>query len=139
MERFTLHTAAPFTGRVIGAGTSESRDHNHDTDYLVPANTTDTSGVRRIKCSACRWQETTIYVTDDGQFVVHTIGRSVVPGESDRHRVTFTSSAYEIVEVLTVKGNKEPFLPDPSARALAQAAAVDDDVQEAYVNRAVYR
>lgn len=136
MERFTLHTAAPFTGRIIGAGTSESRDHNHPGDYMTPG---IASGERRLKCSACRWQETTIFVTDDDRFVVHTVGRSIVPGESDRHRVTFTSSAYEIVEVLTVKGNKEPFLPDPSARALAQAAAVDDDVQEAYVNRAVYR
>lgn len=137
MERFELHTAAPFTGRVIGAGTSEAADHNHATDYLEPA--VYNAGERRRKCSACRWLETTIYETDTGGFVVHTIGRSIVPGENDRHRVTSTDSAFEVVEVLTIKGINEPFLPDPSARALAQAAHLNEDVREAYVNRAVYR
>ena len=45
----------------------------------------------------------------------------------------------EVVEILTVKGQTDPFIPAPSARALAQAADKDDDIQEAYVNRAVYR
>jgi len=139
MERFTLHTAEPFTGRIIGAGTSESRDHNHASDYMEPAAYTGDTSQRRRKCSACRWLESTIYETDTGGFVVHTVGRSIVPGETDRHKITFTGSAFEVVEVLTIKGINEPFLPDPSARALAQAASLNEDVREAYVNRAVYR
>lgn len=53
--------------------------------------------------------------------------------------MTFTPSAYELVEILTVKNAPEPYIPLPSARALAQAASKDDDVREAYIDRAVYR
>lgn len=140
MERFTLHTnngEQSFTGRIIGASTSETPHHNHPGDYMPPR-TPDAHG-RRAKCSACRWLETTIYLTDTDKYVVHTVGRSIVPGEQDYIRVTFTDSAYEAVEVLTVKSAPEPFIPLPSARALAQAADRDDAMQEAYVNRAVYR
>lgn len=140
MESFTLHTETgdhTFTGKIIGASTSEAQFHNHPGDYLLPAQSGTTG--RRLKCSACRWLETKLYTTDAGKYVVHTIGRSVVPGEQDYARVTFTESAYEVVELLTVRGQAEPFIPRPSARALAQAADRDDDMHDAYVNRAVVR
>lgn len=140
MERITLSAGAEkheFSGTVIGAATSESPHHSHPEDYLSAASPPQTG--RRQKCSACRWLETTLYRTDDDRYVVYTNGRSIVPGEQDYVRVTITSSAYEVVEVLTVKKAAEPFIPLPSARALAQAASRDDDIQEAYVNRAVYR
>lgn len=140
MKSFTLHTETgdhTFTGEVLGTATSEARNHNHDSDFLS-ATTPPVEG-RRAKCSACRWLETTIYATDNGKFVIHTNGRSIVPGEKDYVRVTFTESAYEVVEILTVKGQKEPFIPAPSARALAQAASVDEDMRDAYVERAVVR
>lgn len=141
MESFTLHTDTgnhTFTGKVIGASTSEAQHHNHEGPFLLPSITRDGTG-RRLKCSACRWLETTIYVTDTDKYVVHTIGRTIVPGEQDYPRVTFTESAYEVVELLTVRGHDEPFIPRPSARALAQAADRDDDMHDAYVNRAVTR
>lgn len=137
METITLSTGHVFAGRIIGASTSEAPGHNHAGDYLSP--TVATENGRRTKCSACRWLETTLYITDAGGYVVHTVGRSIVPGEQDYPRVTFTDSAYEVVELLTVKKSGEPFIPLPSARALAQAADRDDAIQEAYVNRAVYR
>src|SRR5688572_5946158 len=110
VKSFTLRTndkVHEFDGVQLGAATSESGFHNHPGDFLdatVPPQTG-----RRTKCSACRWLETSIYLTRDDKYVVHTIGRTIVPGEEDRHRVTFTSSAYEIVEVLTVKSAPEPF------------------------------
>jgi hypothetical protein len=140
MQEHTLSTPTGdhvFTGRIIGAGTSEAAHHNHTEDFLSPRTPDGTE--RRRKCSACRWLETTLYRTEDKKYVVHTIGRSIVPGEIDYIRVTFTTSAYEMVEILTVKSAREPYIPDPSARALAQAAELYDDVQEAYVNRAVVR
>lgn len=140
MKSFTLHTENgehSFDGVVLGTATSEAQYHNHDSDYLTAA--APPKEGRRQKCSACRWLETTIYLKAGGQYVVHTNGRSIVPGERDYVRVTFTDSAYEVVEILTVKGQTDPFIPAPSARALAQAADKDDDIQEAYVNRAVYR
>jgi hypothetical protein len=139
MQEHTLTTPTGdhvFNGRVIGASTSEASHHNHDGEYL-PRSTP--GGERRRKCSACRWLETTLYRTDTGKYVVHTIGRSIVPGEIDYIRVTFTPSAYEVVEICTVKNAAEPYIPDPSARALAQASEDDDAIQEAYVNRAVVR
>lgn len=141
MQSFTLHNqagqAVEFEGSILGASTSEARSHNHPGDFLVPTQTRP--GERRAKCSACRWLETTIYLASDDSFVVHTVGRSIVPGEQDYHRLTFTKSGYEVVEVLTVKSGPEPFIPLPSARALAQAADRDDLIQDAYVNRAVFR
>jgi hypothetical protein len=141
MESITLHVDGAehvFDGTALGAATSESRYHSHPEDFLAPS-TPSAAVSRRQKCSACRWLETKIYKTADGRFVAHTVGRSIVPGEQDYVRVTFTPSAYELVEILTVKGQTEPFIPLPSARALAQAAAKDDDVHDAYINRAVVR
>jgi hypothetical protein len=119
-----------FEGVVLGKASSENEFHtDHPGDYAV-------SGDRRQKCSACRWLETTIYKTTEGSFIAHTVGRSIVPGEIDFARVTETTSAFELIELLTVKGYK-PYLPDPSARALAQAADKDEKIRDAFVNRAV--
>jgi hypothetical protein len=48
-----------------------------------------------------------------------------------------TSSAVALVDLLTVRGKQSPYLPLPSARALAQAADIDDDIFDAFNNRAV--
>lgn len=119
-----------FTGQLLGEASSEEDVHTHDDDF-GPARSN-----RRMKCHACRWLETKIYRRADGVFVAHTIGRSSIPGEVDYARVFTTPSAFELVEVLTVRRGR-PFLPLPSARALAQAAAYDDKIENAYVNRAV--
>jgi hypothetical protein len=122
-----------FTGTLLGHASSESRFHNHDTDYVSSG--FDGNG-RKIKCSACRWHEATIYRDENGGFVLHTVGRTIIPGEVDFAKVSRTTSAYELEEMMVVRGDK-PYRPRTSAQALAQAAALDEDIRDAYVNRAV--
>ena len=133
-----------FQGVIIGSASSEHDNHRgHPNTNWAP---------RRVKCSACRWLEVTIFLCRDGDpktddeltysYVVQTVGLSNVPGEVDFERLWKTSSAFEVVELLTVRrsqtnGTTETFIPPQHARALAQAATLDEDIREAYVNRAV--
>jgi hypothetical protein len=84
-----------------------------------------------------RWFEVDLYKTHDATFIVHTRGLSTVPGERTRIRIVETTSAFEVVELLTVNHGGKIYLPRQSARALSQAAQWDDDIRDAYVNRAV--
>lgn len=72
-------------------------------------------------------------------FLVLTYGLSDVPGEVDKRRASWTDSPHEIIEFLTQRGRHDgqAFLPAASARALAQAAHWNEDINDAYVNRAV--
>lgn len=133
-----------FQGAILGSASSEHTTHRgHPNKDYAP---------RRVKCSACRWLEVTIFLSRNGDpkfldeltygYVVQTVGVSNVPGEVDFERLWTTSSAFEVVELLTVRrgqpnGSTETFIPPQHARALAQAATLDEDVREAYVNRAV--
>lgn len=133
-----------FTGALLGSSTSYSVDHTHAAGQHAP---------RGAKCSACRWFEVYIYrrartngagptgnglVDTPADYVVHTVGGSSVPGERRFSRVEFTSSPFEVIELLTVRPvDRDPFIAAQSARALAQAAELDDGVREAYINRAV--
>lgn len=145
-----------FLGKPLGVGSSQQDDHRHDVarDRYAP---------RGVRCSACRWFEVAIYrryVTEGidlktdpkrpkiyqldspepGDYVVHTIGASIVPGETRLSRITPTDSPFEVIELLTVRprdGDQQPWIPAQSARALAHAAEFDDGLREAYVNRAV--
>lgn len=97
-----------------------------------------------------RWFEVDIYLTATG-YIVHTQGKSSRVGEHTLSRIRHTSSAFELIEILTVKRciidgrhtcdipshEKRLYLPRQSSHALAQAAQWDDDVRDAYVNRAV--
>ncbi len=93
-----------------------------------------------------RWFEVFIYVDANDEYIVHTVGRSLVVGETDRCRVERTSSPYDVIEILTVsvlssrqasathgRRAQAPYVPRASARALAQAAEYDDGIQEAYI------
>jgi hypothetical protein len=74
------------------------------------------------------------------RYLVLTYGRSRVPGETDKRRAAWTNSGFEVVEFLVQRDrgrSRAPFLPAASARVLAQAAEWDDDIREAFVNRAV--
>lgn len=131
-----------FTGRPLGFGTSRRDNHSH-----YPRNFAG----KGEKCSACRWFEVTLYErvrSDDGagsdpggtvsDYVVHTVGGSDVPGEHRLSRVEFTTSAFEVIELLTVRHpGKEPFIAVQSQRALAQAASRDENIRDAYINRAI--
>lgn len=142
-----------FVGVELASGSSERTTHSHDLsrDRYTP---------RGVRCSACRWHEITLYrryVTEGidlktdparpriypiepvpGDYVVHTVGESLIPGETRLSRISLTDSAYEVVELLTVRRpGSEPFMTAQSARVLARAAEFDDDIHDAYVNRAV--
>ncbi len=132
-----------FTGIRLGHETSYQDQHTHHPRRAA---------AKREKCSACRWFEVSIYrryvevetsVGDmlgatGADYVVHTVGASNVPNEQRLSRIAVTESAFEIVELLTVrKIDEQPFITVQSSRALAQAAARDEDVRDAYINRAV--
>lgn len=120
---------------LLGFGSSQRTYHNHE----LPR-PTELKGVNgeSWKCSACRWFEVRIfYIPDDETYLLYTIGQSTIEGEKPRPRMQYTQSAYELIEMLTDKRGNSPRLPDASARCLAQAADVDDRINEAYVNRAV--
>lgn len=139
-----------FTGQLLGSGTSRAEHHAHDESHAARPGE---------KCSACRWFEVAIYrryvdvdvrgvpsadllkvetALGKRDYVVHTVGGSAVPGEDRRSRVSFTPSAFEVIELLTVRPRDgEPYIAQQSALALAQAAALDGELRDAYINRAV--
>ena len=142
-------TRYSFIGALLGASTSQTEVHtDHPDEYAR----------RGEKCSACRWFEVYIYrrktdvnVRSDAHtsadfdnyravydYVVHTVGGSAVPREKRFSRVQGTTSPFDVIELLTVRPvDRDPFIAAQSARALAQAADLDDGIREAYINRAV--
>lgn len=131
-----------FAGVLLAWESSESNDHrDHPNSDYAP---------KGVKCSACRWLEVELYKRlpdsvndDDGQgptYVVVTRGPSLIPGERDYEKITFTESAFAVVEVLTVRktrGTQSTFLPPQHAMALAKAAAHDDGIKEAYLKAVI--
>lgn len=79
-----------------------------------------------------RWFEVAIYKTDDGEYVIHTRGCTVVAGEETWHRVVRTTSSFAVIEFLTVDHKGETYIPRDSIFALAQAAQWDDDLRARY-------
>lgn len=141
----------PTYARFLGMGTSFTEHH---TDH--PGRFVD----RRTRCNACRWFETRIFRqvllppgvasledVDDprtvrvGDYVLHFAGMSIVDGEVPLCRVETTGSAFSVVELMTTRRvtdrGPEAFIAKPAAHALAEAAAHDRDLADAYVNRAV--
>lgn len=122
------------TARLLGFATSHRDRHtNHDPErgYMPP-------GMGR--CSACRWIEVKILelspeCADEfgGQYIVHTHGRTTVPGEIELCNPFVSSSAFEILDFLTVNRNGNTFVPHASARSLAQAAQYDTNIREAWL------
>lgn len=137
MQKFTITTEQQgtwtFEAERLASDTSYSPRHNHDTTFVLPG--TDANG-RKNKCAACRWHEVDIYRTDKGEYILHTVGASNVPGEIDFARLSRTDSPYTLIELATVRGTTA-YLPATTARALATAAMKDDGIRDAYVNRAV--
>lgn len=119
-------------GYLLGRATSEKESHNHSTDFTPDGQ----------RCSACRWFEVLIIDTSEDDevgtnYLVYTCGRTMLPREHDRTRFVYTDSPHEVVSALVVRQHGQPKLPVASDRALSQAAYLDDEIGDAYVNRAV--
>jgi hypothetical protein len=137
-----------FFGRLIGMGTSQREEHSHAIAVgRINAEPGDDARDRNQRCTACRWSEIYIFecLTADatnplrGRYCVYTLGPSTIRGEVTRSNVRWGTSGFEVMEMATVRrGDRGPaFLPAAHARALSMAAAVDSDIADAYVNRAV--
>lgn len=83
-----------------------------------------------------RWLDMKLYKTSDGEYVVYTIICSGIE-EENRYRIRRTRSAFAVIEFLTLLREGKPYLPRDAALLLAEAANLDSDIREAYVNRAV--
>jgi hypothetical protein len=95
------------------------------------------------RCSSCRWFEPRLY-RETGplqRFLAHRTGVSIVPGEVNRFRLEYLISAQEVIEHFTTRhtgqDSSPPFLSVPAAKILGQAAGFDDDMRDAWDNRAV--
>lgn len=128
----TADQTVQFHGVLIGEGSSHSRHHNHLTNTYVQDGR-DPKTNRKYKCHACRWQDVYIYtVNDSDDYVVYTIGMTMVPGELEYTKITRTASPTEVQEVLTVRNREGAYIPAPARRALAQAADKDEDLEDIY-------
>ena len=122
------------------------------TEYLDELDKADTP--RRYaapgdRCSACRWFEVRIFDVEcywnaersawvnGDKYLVLTYGLSEVPGEVAKRRAQWTNSPFSVLEVLTQRRGQQAFLPATSAKVLAEASGNDEDIANAYVNRAV--
>jgi hypothetical protein len=140
--------------RFLGVGTSHTATHSsvvHGDDGFVP---------KGKRCNACRWFEARVFrelelpagveavadlenPTDArlGRYVMHYAGMSIATGEVSLFRYETTSSPFMVIELMTTRRltdrGPEVFLAKPSAHALAEAAAYDTGLRDAYENRAV--
>lgn len=140
MEQYTLRSQGlelEFRGRILGSGTSRTFLHTNHTGFDYASQALGPENLK-VKCSACRWNEVTIYGTADKAYVAYTEGRSVCPGEVDYSRIIQARGGVELVDQLTVRSRRgEAFLPRPASQALAQAAEDDDAIYDAFNDRAV--
>lgn len=137
LARLDLTRTLSFHGALIGMITTRRPTHICD----FPAG----HAAKSLRCAGCRWFETRVFRLDDhdsralndARYVLHYVGRSIVPGEVDLPRHELVGGGHEVVEAYTVrKPNERPFITKPGARVLAQAAAYDADIEDAYINRA---
>lgn len=126
-----------FKGIVLGYGTSFEEAHMDHIPGGRPA-----PGDR---CSGCRWTDVTImwaqpYNHDDGptapwQYCVIIRGRSILAGEDQRVRTTWTPDAAMVLDTLHVPvprrlriTGRERSVSGPHEDALLDAACIDDEL-----------
>jgi hypothetical protein len=117
-------------GRFLGMGSSRTQRHWPHAGAFA---------TKEERCGWCRWYEARIFRVQRNEYVLHHAGCSIVPDEITLCRYEKAYSPQEVIERYVVRKavDKSAFLPRPAARALAQAAAFDEDLQDAYENRAV--
>lgn len=121
---------ADIDGQFLGMASSQRDTHNRTTFHAAGY------APKGRPCSACRWSVFRVFRDGTGYLIHHT-GVSAVPGETMRFRNERVKTAYEVVESLTTRRNRTAFLTVAAARVLAQCAAYDVPLRDAYENRAV--
>lgn len=119
----TEDNGEPFTGRVIGFGSSYRESHlNHNPGSAPP---------KGVRCSGCRWTDTFIVRVDtpggytedmirepaERQYVLISLGKSKIEGESMRQTVIWTTDAAEVLRKLFVP-TKPGFKHDTASKAI---------------------
>lgn len=143
LEGFDTQAGRPstieFEGRLLGEASSRAPKHAglvHDEGSFAPPG---------LRCSACRWFEVRIYTADEmpddemstdaveAAWIVETVGKSVVPGETDRRQFRRVTEPRQVIGVLvqTKRASRpgeegDTFIPATSRHALDQAADRDD-------------
>lgn len=136
---FTERTAVLFSANgqefravVLGFGSSfQTGEEVRHTDHIP--GTPPQLGTR---CNACRWADIAILktVTEDktpGLYAVILMGKSEIPGETQRLRTAWTKSPMEVLESLYVRGKdgKSRKLPLTNAIAFRRAGKVDTGIR----------
>lgn len=139
LEGFDTQAGRPstieFDGRLLGEASSQASKHAvlvHDNGSFAPPG---------MRCSACRWFEVRIYADDSADqpppaWIVETVGRSQVPGETDRRQFRRVTEPRQVVAVLVQTKRQrqgedaETFIPATSRYALDQAADNDERLSE---------
>lgn len=128
-------------GRLLGFASSHEEDHtDHRGEFADP-----TAGER---CSACRWVDVAIYdIREDpaankryrgALYLVHTVGRSDVPGEVDRPGLVKARNAPLVLEGLTQRSKTgRVYLTVPAGQAMAEASAYDEALARVWETRRV--
>lgn len=139
LEGFDTQAGRPstieFEGRLLGEASSRASRHAvliHDDGSFAPPG---------MRCSACRWFEVRIYADDTGAtnedaWIIETVGRSQVPGETDRRQFRRVTEPRQVVAVLVQTKRQRPgldaetFIPATSRHALDLAADNDERLSE---------
>lgn len=110
-------------GQFVGLGSSKAEYHTlHNSDTHAPIG---------MKCQACRWLEIRIF--DDGDlFTVSYVGRSEVPGETDRQWHMVTDGEDALVHLLSGEGRNGRFFSKPARLAIESAKEHMPTIWDAY-------
>ncbi len=141
-------TTTALRAQLLGSTSSQKTRHNHEPDNPPVKDTPAALPSTNTKpCAACFWTEIKIFrIPEDaealphqrqrGKYVVYQTGSSSIPGKDIYTKLIFTDSYHEVIELLVTRhSHQPPTLTATAARALAQAAAYDEDLDHAWTNR----
>jgi hypothetical protein len=119
-----------FEGEILGFGSSFSEEADHKGHMPgTPPNPDE-------RCPVCRWADVAILrtATEEGKtmYVLAAMGKSEVPGETQRVKSVWTEDPESIYRHLSVPGREgaAPKIPIPNARAFRFAAFADLQIRE---------
>lgn len=124
------NTTHHFSGMLLVFSTTKVDEHS-DIAHLGGAR------IPMARCSACRWTELALYRQDEqgenaAGWVLHSIGRSVVPGETDRPWFRVVTDPREVVSAMLQRDSStgQKHIPSYAKRALDEASDLDDNLAD---------